>query len=85
MEKFYLRCSVDKKLINLTVTGYLHRNVKSLHDELRWLYNRIMEQRRTRGSGGIYPVTSEFDRVFPAKKPRLGYWSKRGEYKTYYF
>jgi hypothetical protein len=48
--------------------------VKSLHDELRWLYNRIMEQKEP-GFRWDYAVTSEFDRVFPAKNLKL-YWEK---------
>jgi len=74
MEKFYLRMFGDKKTYKLNSDRIPHRNVKSLHDELRWLYNRIMEQKEP-GFRWDYSVTSEFDRVFPAKN-QIGYWSK---------
>jgi hypothetical protein len=51
-----------------------HRTIKSLHDELRWLYNRIMEQKEP-GFKWDYAVTSESDRVFPSKNLN-GYWDK---------
>jgi hypothetical protein len=51
-----------------------HRSVKSLHDELRWLYNRIMEQKDP-GFKWDYAVTSETDRVFPSKNLN-DYWEK---------
>ena len=51
-----------------------HRTLKSLHDELRWLYNRIMEQKEP-GFRWDYAVTSEIDRVFPSKNLE-GYWEK---------
>lgn len=72
MEKFYLRMFGDKQTFKLNSDRIPKRNVKSLHDELRWLYNRIMEQKES-GFRWDYAVTSEFDRVFPAKN-LTGYW-----------
>ena len=60
MEKFYLRMFGDKRTLKLNSARIPHRNVKSLHDELRWLYNRMMEQKEP-GFRWDYAVTSEFD------------------------
>ena len=35
----------DKKSYQSNIDRVPHRTLKSLHDELRWLYNRIMEQK----------------------------------------
>jgi len=74
MEKFYLRMFGDKKTYSLNSSRIPHRTVKSLHDELRWLYNRIMEQPEP-GFRWDYAVTSEIDRVFPSKNVN-SYWRK---------
>jgi pimeloyl-[acyl-carrier protein] methyl ester esterase len=74
MMKFYLRMFGDKKTYRLNIDRIPHRTVKSLHDELRWLYNRIMEQKEP-GFRWDYAVTSESDRVFPAKNQKA-YWGK---------
>jgi biotin synthesis protein BioG len=74
MGKFYLRMFGNKKTYMLNIDRIPHRNVKSLHDELRWLYNRIMEQKEP-GFRWDYAVTSEYDRVFPAKNQKA-YWQK---------
>ena len=74
MEKFYLRMFGDKKTYKLNKDRIPRRSVKSLHDELRWLYNRIMEQKDP-GFKWDYAVTSEKDRIFPAKS-LTGYWKK---------
>jgi pimeloyl-[acyl-carrier protein] methyl ester esterase len=74
MEKFYLRMFGNKKTYLLNKDRIPHRSIKSLHDELRWLYNRIMEQKEP-GFKWDFAVTSEFDRVFPAKNLK-GYWQK---------
>jgi pimeloyl-[acyl-carrier protein] methyl ester esterase len=79
MEKFYLRMFGDKKTYNLNHDRIPHRSVKSLHDELRWLYNRMMEQKDP-GFTWNYAVTSEFDRVFPAKNLK-SYWEKEEKTK----
>jgi len=73
MMKFYLRMFGDKKTYRLNIERIPHRTIKSLNDELRWLYNRIMEQKEP-GFKWNYAVTSEYDRVFPAKNQKA-YWS----------
>ena len=74
MEKFYLRMFGDKKTYLENIDRIPHRTIKSLHDELRWLYNRIMEQREPRFRWD-YAATSEIDRVFPSKNLN-SYWKK---------
>lgn len=74
IEKFYLRMFGDKKNYLKNIDRIPHRTIKSLHDELRWLYNRIMEQKEP-GFKWDYAVTSESDRVFPSKNLN-GYWNK---------
>jgi hypothetical protein len=75
MEKFYLRMFGDKKTYKLNSDRVPHRSIKSLHDELRWLYNRMMEQKEP-GFRWDYAVTSEIDRVFPAGNVN-SYWKKQ--------
>lgn len=79
MEKFYLRMFGDKKNYVRNIDRLPRRSVKSLHSELRWLYNRIMEQTDS-GFRWDYAVISEGDRVFPAKNMNE-YWNKRPETK----
>jgi biotin synthesis protein BioG len=79
MEKFYLRMFGDKKNYIRNADRIPHRSAKSLHDELRWLYNRIMEQNNSVFKWD-YAVTSEIDRVFPVKNLN-DYWEKRSDTK----
>jgi len=79
MEKFYLRMFGDKKTYMSNIDRIPHRTVKSLHDELRWLYNRIMEQKELDFKWD-FAVTSEIDRVFPSRNLE-GYWQKRMDTK----
>ncbi len=74
MDKFYLRMFGDKKTYLRNKERIPHRTIKSLNDELRWLYNRIMEQKES-GFKWDYAVTSEFDRVFPSQNS-INYWEK---------
>jgi len=74
MEKFYFRMFGDKKTYQKNIDRIPHRTLKSLHDELRWLYNRIMEPREA-GFKWDYAVISEKDRIFPSKNLK-GYWKK---------
>lgn len=72
IEKFYFRMFGDKTNYLRNQDRIPHRTLKSLHDELRWLYNRIMEQ----GEPGLrwdYAVSSEVDRVFPSENLEA-YW-----------
>jgi pimeloyl-[acyl-carrier protein] methyl ester esterase len=66
IEKFYFRMFGDKKTYLTNIDRIPHRTLKSLHDELRWMYNRIMEQKEP-GFRWDYAVTSEVDRVFPSE------------------
>jgi biotin synthesis protein BioG len=77
IEKFYFRMFGDKKTYLTNIDRIPHRTLKSLHDELRWLYNRIMEQKEP-GFKWDYAVTSEIDRVFPSENMD-GYWGKEKE------
>jgi pimeloyl-[acyl-carrier protein] methyl ester esterase len=74
IEKFYLRMFGDKKSYESNIARIPHRSLKSLHDELRWMYNRIMEPKECCFHWN-YAVTSEKDRVFPSKN-LAGYWEK---------
>jgi pimeloyl-[acyl-carrier protein] methyl ester esterase len=75
MEKFYLRMFGDKTTYEMNIDRVPKRTVKSLQDELRWLYNRMMEQKET-GFKWDYAVISEEDRVFPSQN-LIGYWKKK--------
>ncbi len=75
MEKFYLRMFGDKKTFDLNKDKVPHRTIQSLHDELRWMYNRMMEQKES-GFRWDYAVTSDSDRVFPAHNLN-SYWKKQ--------
>lgn len=75
MEKFYLRMFGDKKTYMMNRERVPHRSVKSLHSELRWMYNRIMEQAEP-GFRWDYALSSEIDRVFPSGNV-ISYWQKQ--------
>jgi pimeloyl-[acyl-carrier protein] methyl ester esterase len=79
IEKFYFRMFGNKKNYITNIARVPHRSLKSLHDELRWLYNRIMEQKEP-GFKWDYAVTSEIDRIFPSENLK-GYWEKEKETK----
>jgi biotin synthesis protein BioG len=74
IEKFYFRMFGDKKTYLTNKDRIPHRTLKSLNDELRWLYNRIMEQKEP-GFRWDYAVSSEVDRVFPSKNLE-SYWKR---------
>lgn len=75
MEKFYLRMFGDKTTYEMNIDRVPQRTVKSLQDELRWLYNRMMEQKDT-GFKWDIAIISEEDRVFPSQN-LIGYWGKK--------
>jgi biotin synthesis protein BioG len=75
MEKFYLRMFGNKKTYELNKDKVPQRTIKSLHDELRWMYNRMMEQSQP-GFRWDYAVISDMDRVFPANNLSK-YWEKQ--------
>ena len=74
IEKFYLRIFGDKKTYLTNIDRVPNRTLKSLQDELRWLYNRMMEQKEP-GFKWDYAVTSEIDRVFPSEN-LASFWEK---------
>ena len=79
IEKFYLRMFGDKKTYQANIDRIPHRTLKSLHSELRWLYNRIMEQKEP-GFRWDYAVTSAVNRVFPSGNLNR-YWGKEKDTK----
>jgi len=72
LDKFYIRMFGDKKTYQKNADKIPHRNIKSLQDELRWLYNRMMEQNEP-GFNWDYAVTSKSDRIFPTENMK-SYW-----------
>jgi pimeloyl-[acyl-carrier protein] methyl ester esterase len=79
MEAFYIKMFGDRKTYLANIDRVPVRTIKSLHDELRWLYNRIMEQKEP-GFRWDYAVISTKDKNFPSKN-LLGYWDKEKETK----
>lgn len=75
--KFYLRMFGDKKTYEKHQSRVPKRSLKSVHDELRWLYNRIME-RNDSSLSWDYAVMSKEDRVFPSKNLQ-NYWGRQKE------
>jgi len=77
MAKFYLRMFGTKSRYEANKEFIPTRSEKSLHDELRWLYNRMMEPVE-RGFIWDYSVIGTEDRVFRANN-LISYWSKHEE------
>lgn len=77
ISKFYLRMFGGKSAFLANADRMPKRTLKSLHDELRWLYNRMMEMSEP-GFKWDYAVTSAADRVYPSKN-LVAYWSTRKE------
>jgi biotin synthesis protein BioG len=75
MEKFYLRMFGTRSTYLKNKDRIPHRSVKSLRDELRWMYNRMMEIPESSFKWD-YAVTSECDRVFPVRSVNE-YWEKQ--------
>ncbi|HBE39937.1 MAG TPA: hypothetical protein DDW27_01785 [Bacteroidales bacterium] len=73
MDKFYCRMFGNRRTYNLNSEKAPHRTPKSLHVEMRWLYNRIMEQKDP-GFRWDYAVTSKSDRIFPSENV-IKYWN----------
>jgi pimeloyl-[acyl-carrier protein] methyl ester esterase len=74
IERFYYRMfGTIRKEIAGSEVGF-QRTLKSLKDELRWLYNRIMEQKEP-GFRWDYAVSGENDNIFPALN-QISYWNK---------
>jgi len=79
MEKFYLRMFGNKSTYLRNIDRIPSRSIKSLYDELRWLYNRMMEPSESTMKWD-YAVISEYDRVFPVKNLN-DYWEKEATTK----
>lgn len=79
MEKFYLKVFGDRKTYLINIDRVPRRTLKSLQDELRWLYNRIMEHNES-GFKWSYAISSEIDRIFPAENLKC-YWEKESDTK----
>jgi len=77
--KYHLRLFGKKKVLEENIDKISARSLKSFTDELRWLYNRIMETYEKRYSWDISLICSE-DRVFPYNN-MLNYWNTRKETK----
>lgn len=75
MEKFYYRMFGNRRIFNLNNDKIPNRTLDSVHIEMRWLYNRIMEQRDP-GIRWDYAVTSESDRIFPSENV-ISYWNRQ--------
>lgn len=75
MEKYNLRLFGDKKTLDTYHDRVSKRTIESLREELRWMYNRIMETNDLKYRWDI-AVASPEDRVFPYKNV-MGYWTKR--------
>ncbi len=80
MYKFYLRMFGTKANYERNRSRVPARTVKSLGDELRWLYNRIMENRENTLRWDTALISRE-DRIFPAEN-LLAYWNSRPETKS---
>ena len=74
IERFYLRMFGSIKKIEVNTDIVFQRTLKSLNDELRWLYNRIMEQKEP-GFRWDYAVSGEKDNIFAACN-QISYWNK---------
>jgi biotin synthesis protein BioG len=72
--KFYLRMFGDKKTFEANIDRLPRRSLKSLNTELRWLYNRIMEQKDP-GFRWDFAISSANDQLFPSEN-LTAYWGK---------
>lgn len=77
MAKFYLRVFGNKSSFERNRPIIPSRSVKSLHDELRWIYNRMMEPIQT-GFVWDYSLIGTEDRVFRASN-LISYWNMHPE------
>lgn len=75
MEKFYYRMFGNRRIYNLNSDKKPNRTLDSVHVEMRWLYNRIMEQKDP-GFRWDYAVTSKSDRIFPSENV-TNYWNRQ--------
>lgn len=79
LEKYYLRIFGDKKMLEKYRDRTSQRSLESLREELRWMYNRIMETHELNYKWNI-AVASPEDRIFPFNNVHE-FWSKRSSTK----
>lgn len=79
LEKFNIRIFGDKKTLGSNRDRTSQRTLESLKDELRWMYNRIMETNELKYRWNI-AVASNDDRIFPYKNVH-DFWSKKSNTK----
>ncbi len=75
IEKYNLRLFGSKSNLEDNLDKVARRSVKSFSDELRWLYNRMMET-PDNGYNWDIALTCTEDRVFPHEN-MMKYWSTR--------
>jgi len=75
MEKFNIRLFGSKSILEENTEKLSKRNVQSYAAELRWLYNRIMEDFDRKYRWDI-AISSVNDRVFPSDN-QINYWRSR--------
>lgn len=79
MRKFNLRLFNNRANLEQNLDKLSKRSIKSLEEELRWLYNRIMETPEKKIQWDI-SMTSNIDRIFPPKN-LSSYWKMQGKTK----
>ncbi|HUS86826.1 MAG TPA: pimeloyl-ACP methyl esterase BioG family protein [Bacteroidales bacterium] len=77
IEKYNFRIFGNKTNYENNLDKVARRSVKSFSDELRWLYNRIMETPDS-GYNWTIALTCTEDRVFPYAN-MIKYWKNRSE------
>lgn len=75
MEKFNIRLFGSKAVLENNLDKLSKRSIESYGSELRWLYNRIMENPDRKYRWDIALISTN-DRVFPTSN-MLNYWSGR--------
>ena len=75
MEKFNIRLFGSKSVLDNNMDKLSKRSIESYSAELRWLYNRIMENPDRKYRWDI-ALTSINDRVFPPEN-MINYWKNR--------
>ncbi|HDZ40727.1 MAG TPA: DUF452 family protein [Bacteroidetes bacterium] len=75
MEKFNIRLFGSKSVLEVNMDKLSKRSIESYASELRWLYNRIMENPDRKYRWDIALISSN-DRVFPPSN-MINYWTGR--------
>lgn len=80
MRDFFFRMFGDRATFNANCNRLPKRTLESYEEEIRWLYNRIMEQTPP-SIKWDYALYSTHNKVFPTKRMR-NYWSLHKETKV---